>query len=50
MKLYVLSAICGVAYLITIALGNSWPGLGAACFVLLVIAIVSDRTLDRPTS
>lgn len=50
MRLYVLSAVCGVAYVITIALGNSWPALGVACFVVLIVAIVSDRALDRPSS
>jgi hypothetical protein len=50
MKLYALSAVCGVAYLITMGMGDSWPGFGVACFVLLIIAIVSDRTLGRPSS
>ena len=45
MSLYVLSLLFGIAYLASDVLGDSMHGLGVACFVLLVIAIVTDRRL-----
>jgi hypothetical protein len=49
MMQYVAQRACGVAHMSTIALGDSWPALGVARFVVLIIAIVSDGELDRPS-
>lgn len=50
MTLYLLSLACGIAYAISIILGDSWLLLGIACFALLIVAIVSDRDLSNGRS
>lgn len=46
MTLYLLSLACGVAYAVSVILGDSWLLLGIASFALMVVAIVSDRALS----
>lgn len=43
--LYVASLICGIAWVVTLLLGDAIDILGWAAFALMIIAIVTDQTL-----
>ncbi len=45
MRLYVASLICGVAYVVSRIVGEPVTILALACFLLGVIAIVTDKSL-----
>jgi hypothetical protein len=46
MTLYLLSLACGIAYAVSIILGDSWLLLGIAGFALMIVAVISDRSLS----
>jgi len=47
LSLYLLSILCGVAYVVTIALGDRWPIFAVTCFGLMIVAVVTDRSLGE---
>ncbi len=50
MKLAILSMLCGLGYLLTVALGGGEAGLGIACFVLTIAMMVqtTDKSRSEP--
>jgi hypothetical protein len=45
--LWVLGAICAVVYLASVLFFDRLDGLGLVAFVLIVLAIVTDRSLGK---
>jgi hypothetical protein len=43
--LWILGAVCGVAYVVSIALGERIDGLGMVGFVLIVFGLVIDYNI-----
>lgn len=48
--LWVLGAICAIVYVVSIVLGERLDGLGMVAFVLVMVAIITDRSLGTKST